>query len=228
MKSTGVIAFCGSKGAGKSASYEIFKELFTGNIEEIALAGHLKEVCSKVFNVDMKYFIDPSLKEVELENYVNLEPRHIEAIYHMFFVQNYAYDCHVRPHIGQVFETPRRLLQYVGTEILHPIDPLIHSKITLNKKDSKKLTVVTDLRFKAEFDYFKETLGKDFIPVYVKNSNAELMASSDPHPSERQLILFKDECYAISNEDSKSDLSKRLQSLLNELFSSEEPNVKQN
>lgn len=214
----GIIAFCGSKGSGKSTSYEIFKNMYTDEIEELALAGHLKEVCSKVFNIDMKYFLDPKLKEVELENYVILTKPSIEAVLKNFNVSDFDYDKHIRPHVGQVFETPRRVLQYVGTEILHPIDPLIHAKFVLNKKDCNKLTVVTDLRFVAEFDFLNKSLSNNFIPVYVKNSKAELEASTDAHPSERELSLFKDKCYKLNNETSLSDLENRINVLLKDMF----------
>lgn len=220
MKTNGVIAFCGSKGAGKSTSYEMFKKLFNGETEEIALAGHLKEVCSRVFNIDVKYFIDPSLKEVELDSYINVRADHIAKIFTEFNVSDdsYNYDKNIRPHIGQVFETPRQILQYVGTEVLHPIDPLIHVKIALTKKSKDKLTVVTDLRFVAEFEYFTETLDKSFTPVYVKNSKAELEASTDMHPSERQLSLFKNKCYKLMNETSLDELRQNLSTLVSQLF----------
>lgn len=218
MKSTGIIAFCGSKSAGKSTSYEMFKEFYNGEMEELAFAGHLKTTCSDVFDIEMKYFLEPDLKEVELEAFINLKGDHVEQILKQFNVDNYTFDDHVRPHIGQVFETPRQLLQYVGTEVLHPIDPLIHAKILLQKRDPNKLTVVTDLRFEAEFHFMKETLGEEFTPVYIKNSRAELMAQSDPHPSERQMTLFKDKCFIIPNEDTKEDLKNKLSSFVDGLF----------
>ena len=177
MKSTGVIAFCGSKGSGKSTSYQLFKEFYQGETEEIAIAGHLKDVCSKVFQVEMKHFTEPSLKEVEFDGYRILTRTNIEAVYKAFDLDNIDFDTQVRPFMGKVLETPRKLLQYIGTELLHPIDPLIHIKVALAKKDLTKLTVVTDLRFLAEFNYFGETLNADFTPVYIKRSSAEAQAA---------------------------------------------------
>ena len=218
MRNTGVIAFCGSKGAGKTTSYEIFKSFYHGETEEIALAGHLKDTCSKIFDIDMRFFTDPALKEVELGTYVALRPDHLESIYREFGVDGYSFDENVRPHVGQVFETPRSLLQYVGTEVLHPIDPLIHTKIAMEKKDPNKLTVITDLRFVAEFNYFKDNMDGEFTPIYIKNSKAELAAETDLHPSERELTKFKDKCYLLPNETSKSELKRRLSLFVGELF----------
>lgn len=212
----GIIAFCGSKGSGKSTSASIFKQLYTGPTEELAFAGHLKEVCSKVFNVDMKYFINPDLKEKELDNYVTLNRENIEAVLKGFYITDFAYDKHVRGHITRVFDTPRTLLQYIGTEVLHPLDPLIHVKTTLRNKDPNKLSVITDLRFTQEFNFMKERI--DFLPIYVQNNKAEMSASSDPHPSERQLLLFKDFCQRMENNGDLTSLTDKLKKVIKENY----------
>lgn len=210
---TGVIAFCGSKFSGKSTSATILKELFQGETEELAFAGHLKEVCSKAFNVEMKYFLDPSLKEVELQNYVTLNKANIEQVFKLFDVTEYTYDKNVRPHISQVFDTPRSLLQYIGTEVLHPIDPLIHAKITMKKKDPTKLSIITDLRFLLEFEYLVQA-HSDFIPVYVSNKTAESNASGDTHRSETDLKLFKSKCQTLDNNGDIPALKSGIQKII--------------
>lgn len=211
---TGIIAFCGSKGGGKSTSATILKELFQGPTEELAFAGHLKDVCSKVFSIDMKYFLDPALKEVELDTYIVLSKENIEAVFKLFDIIDYTYDKHVRPHVGQVFDTPRQVLQYIGTEVLHPIDPLIHAKMTLKNKNPNVLTLITDLRFKQEFDFIKDQ--PNFIPVYVSNDKAESFAGTDGHKSERELQLFKHECTRLDNNGNLTDLRSNLTNLLKE------------
>lgn len=209
---TGIIAFCGSKGGGKSTSATMLKELFSGPTEELAFAGHLKTTCSKVFTIEMKYFLDPALKEVELDVYVVLNKETIEAVFKEFCIPCFTYDKHVRPHIGQVFDTPRQVLQYIGTEVLHPIDPLIHAKMTIKNKNPDVLTVITDLRFKQEFDFLKGYSG--FIPVYVSNDKAESFAGSDSHKSEKDLQLFKHECIKLDNNGNLTDLRLKLTELL--------------
>lgn len=225
MKQTGFLAFCGSKGSGKSTSYNFFKELSTLPVEEIALAGHLKEVCARVFGVDYNLFIDPKLKEVELDKYIVLSRDTLTAVFKEFYVENIDTDKNVRPHVGRVLQTPRTLLQYIGTEVLHPVDPLIHVKIALRKKDTNKLTVITDLRFEQEFNYFNENLSSSFMPVYVKNSAAEAAASTDGHASERELHSFKDKCYRIENEFGLAELRGRIESLTNEFYNGGQTNA---
>jgi energy-coupling factor transporter ATP-binding protein EcfA2 len=211
----GIIAFCGSKFSGKSTSAKMIAEILPGQTEELAFAEHLKLTCSKVFGVDMKYFLDPNLKEVEMDSYVNLTPKNVEQVFKEFDVTNYEYDKHVRPHVAQVFETPRSLLQYVGTEILHPIDPLIHAKITLKKKDPTKLSIITDLRFLLEFEYLMNTQAEGFfIPVYVANQKAEFAAAGDTHKSEQDLKTFKVQCVQMENNGTLPELRDKLYALV--------------
>lgn len=207
-----IIAFCGTKGGGKSTSAEILESLLPGQTEQLAFADHLKKTCSKVFGVDMKYFLDPKLKEVELETYVVVSAKNVEQIFKEFDVAEYTYDTHVRPHVSKVFDTPRTVLQYVGTEILHPIDPLIHAKITIKKKDPTKLSIITDLRFLKEFEFLQET--PNFLPVYVSNKKAEMFAQGDTHASEKQLQLFKSKCEYLDNNGDLSQLKDNISNLV--------------
>lgn len=212
----GIIAFCGSKGSGKSTSATIFKDNYKGPTEELAFAGHLKKVCSETFSIDMKYFLDPKLKEVELQNYVTLRAVDIKVVFNKFDITDFDYDKHIRPHMGQVFDTPRQLLQYVGTEVLHPLDPLIHVKMTLKNKDSNKLSIITDLRFSQEFNSLKTR--SDFLPVYVYNVKAENSAQSDTHASEQQLKLFKEHCEKMDNNGDLGDLTRSVVGLIDKFY----------
>lgn len=209
-----LIAFCGAKESGKSTSATLFKDLIGQPTQEVAFAGHLKVVCAQVFEIDIKNFLEPSLKERELSEYKRLTKERVEEIFKLFDIVDYTYDKHVRPHTGQVFDTPRKILQYVGTEVLHPIDPLIHVKVTLSKINPDVITLVTDLRFPTEFDalYGRE----DFLPVRVNNVKAELAAEADSHASERGWQKFKDRCIDLDNNGSIGNLTDNLKTLIKE------------
>lgn len=209
-----LVAFCGAKESGKSTSAELLKTLVQRATAEVAFAGHLKEVCSRIFNVEMKYFLDPKLKEVELESYIRLTKESIESVFAEFDLKEYDYDKHVRPHMGMVFDTPRKLLQYIGTDLLHPLDKLIHVNITMKKVDFNVLTLVTDLRFPQEFDAVVER--EDFLPVYVDNKRAEDAAATDSHASEQGWKKFKDRCVRLDNNGTLSDLIENLKALIKE------------
>lgn len=199
-----LIAFCGSKGAGKSTAAVLFKKICQSPVQEFAIADELKNICAHVFGIDKIHFIDPALKEVEFDTYIVLGTTSLINVLLQFGVKeiNIDFTNHIRPHIGKILTSPRTLLQYIGTEVLHPVDPLIHAKLMLSIKDAAppSTTVVTDLRFINEFNFFKETLGDQFIPVYVKNSKVEVTSMADLHSSEQELKLFKNKCYLIENE----------------------------
>lgn len=209
-----IVAFCGAKESGKSTSAEIFRRLINKATSEIAFAGHLKVVCSKVFNIEMKYFLDTKLKESELNNYIRLSKELIEQVFAEFEIKEYDYDKHIRPHTGQVFDTPRKLLQYVGTELLHPIDKLIHVNFALRKIDPNVITLVTDLRFPQEFDAVHGR--PEFLPVYIDNKRAEDAAAADSHASERGWQQFKDRCYRLDNNGNLFNLEQSLMALIKE------------
>lgn len=211
----GVIAFCGAKFSGKSTSAELFKNLTTLPTEELAFAGHLKTSSSQAFNVDMKYFLDPNLKEAELPEYVHLTATNLKKLMELFEITP-DYDKFIRPHVGQVFYTGRSLLQYIGTDVLHPINPLIHVEVTLKKKDPNKLSIITDLRFPQEFEACRATPG--FLGVYVKNAGAENKAAADKHASEQGWKVFKDNCLILDNNGSLSELTKSIKRLVEEKY----------
>lgn len=209
-----IIAFAGAKESGKSTSAELFKSLVSGPTKEIAFAGHLKNVCSTVFGLEMKFFLDTVLKEAELDSYIHLTSETVKQVFELFEISEYTHDEHVRKHMGQVFDTPRKLLQYVGTEVLHPIDPLIHVNFAMKKIDPDVTTLITDLRFPVEFDAM---YGKDnFIPVYVSNLKAELAAEADSHASEKGWQKFKDRCYQLDNNGTIGELTNNLKTLIEE------------
>lgn len=218
MNKQGIIAFCGSKGSGKNTSANIFKEVCNFETEELALAGHLKKACSEIFDIPMENFLDQKLKEKELEEYRVLDQDNLKKVFDAFSLSNYNYTKHVVPHIGKVLRTPRKLLQYIGTDVLHPVDPLVHVKNIVKNRNPKKLTIITDLRFLNEFNCLKESLGYSFIPVYIKNSQAENIAMVDYHPSERELDLFKHQCRFLDNEGNLDQLKKNVKKLFDGEF----------
>lgn len=209
-----LIAFCGAKESGKSTSAILFKDLVGLPTQEVAFAGHLKEVCSNVFGIKLENFLEPSLKEKELEDYVRLTKEAVEEIFSQFGITEFDYDTHVRKHTGQVFDTPRKILQYVGTEVLHPIDPLIHVKTTLRKIDPNVLTLVTDLRFPQEFDALISR--EDFLPVHVHNVEAEARAQFDSHASEKGWQKFQDRCVILDNNGNIAQLTENIKTLIKE------------
>lgn len=209
-----IFALAGSKGAGKTTAYNAIKEKF-GETHEITLAGHLKRVCAQVFKIDENLFHDPKLKEKLLEDPIYIEAKQLDSVIRLFGHEP-KYNDNIRPFIGKIIDTPRELLQYIGTEVLHTVDPLIHVNYTSRNLPKTGVLVVTDLRFLNEFDHFNNVHRSEFIPFYIQNNRAELAAEGDNHPSEKQLLLFKDKCIKIENNSTQHEFEENIVKLLRE------------
>lgn len=205
-----VVAFCGSKMAGKDTSCDFMKQHYQGKTKSLALAGTIKSVCSSVFDIDPIYFHNQALKELPLKNPVGLTIDSLIKVFVGFgvdceenLISNIEFiDKYVQPHVGNICNTPRHLLQYIGTEALRQIDDLIHAKAVYRTLDKEAINIITDMRFLNEFQFFVEQQDVDFVPFYIKNDSAEEAASGDTHASERDLVKFKGDCIEIDNNSS--------------------------
>lgn len=212
-----IVAFAGSKGSGKTTAFNAVKDKFS-NVYEFTLAGHLKTACGEVFSLSDRQLYHPEEKEQYLEDPVMLDAQDLELIYKKFDLDNeIIYDKHVRPFLGKILETPRKLLQFIGTDVLHKINPLIHAEYAAKTMPDSGLIIVTDLRFEKEFNYFNEKHSNEFKPFYIDNKRAELMAMGDTHPSEKDLLKFKHKCTSIDNNSTQSEYEVRVQDIINTL-----------
>lgn len=211
-----IIAFAGSKQAGKTTAFNTLRETFN-NVHEVTIAGKLKNVVGEVLEIDTKNFHINELKEVPFADPITITKEQIEAVITAFGLK-YDYDTHVRPHVGTLIETPRQSLQFFGTNVLHPIDDLVHIKNAVADMPTEGVIVVTDLRFLQEFEYFETKHADEFFPFYIKNTKAELIAEGDTHPSETDLKKFKGKCTLIENnftlQQYKESLVTNLQSIV--------------
>lgn len=193
-----IIAFTGSKGSGKSTACKVLNQRLE-KVNSVMIAGTLKKAICETFEFDLDRLDDQVYKEAELSNPIELDRSSLIKIVEYFGV-DYNYDMHLRTHVGYIVYSLRELLQFIGTEVLHPIDPLIHIKAAEKELTKDGINVVTDLRFEQEFDYFNNS-NYDFIPFYIQNFGAEAVAAGDTHPSETQLQNFKGKCTKITNND---------------------------
>jgi dephospho-CoA kinase len=203
MNKKTVIGLAGVKTSGKSTAANMIYEFV--NAKEVALADKLKDTCAEVFILEREQFDAQELKEVPFpeEEIRKLSTSHIIDILKSFdikmtpeeMVEKYS------NFIGMSLETPRKIAQIVGTEILRAAgDEDIHCKnITLNPKG---ITVVTDLRFPNEFEYFNNKKDIHFIPLHIQRDLAEDLITEGSHPSETSVFKFTDKCIKIDNNGS--------------------------
>lgn len=195
------IGFTGVKQAGKTTSFNYLKELYGSSIaiKEIAFADRLKNTCAEVFSVPREDFDNPDTKEKALASPVAISEQDVIKFFSAFGIKEFSFDKHVKAHIGVVLETPRKIAQYVGTEVLRNVDKEIHCKGATMDLPSSGVFVFTDMRFPNEFDYLASVFGENFFPFYIDNKRAESVASLDPHPSEKFILDIAKKCQAINN-----------------------------
>lgn len=201
-----IIGFTGVKAAGKSTAFSFIKDKYPV-VEEVALASKLKDACAKAFNISRSSFDDPSLKEKELEVPIYLDDTNLPVLLQEFNL-TYNYDQHIRPHIGTVLHTPRKVAQYVGTEILREFDPNIHCVNAVKSASDKQIMIITDIRFPNELEFFRNMEDSIFYGVYIANYKAEMVSKKDNHASEKYILQIAKELTKIDNNSSLQDFKK--------------------
>lgn len=183
-----IIGLIGAKGAGKTTAFEAMAEVT--EVTEITLADKLKNVCSEVFEIPRDAFDNHAVKEKLMDPPIFFTAEMVASCYNAFNINPLQGEegrivDHARFHVGQVFHTPRQIAQYVGTEVLRTLEPDVHCINAIKGKEGR-IGVVTDIRFPNELAFFEENC-PNFIPVYLKNTGAEVKASGDSHASEAHL-----------------------------------------
>lgn len=185
------ICLTGVKQAGKSTFARIAKEL-NPSVVELAIADKLKNACSKVFNIPRNHFDLSEFKERDLEQYAYLDTDNVTAVLSEFGVNPIDFDRLVRPHIGVVLETPRRIAQYFGTEVLRTVDDRIHCLGTVYGLPETGVFVITDMRFPNEHEFFTTQPNTVSDTVYIHNARAESV--KDAHVSEKYIKEIGAKC----------------------------------
>jgi len=193
-----VIGLSGVKTSGKSTAANIIKDILQENVVESALADKLKNVSSEVFGIPRWAFDSQLVKERQLITPRILDQQKIEAILSMFNVT--ISDELVNKYskiIGMELNSPRHIAQIVGTEILRSTgDEDIHCK---NVKLGDNITVISDIRFQNEFNYFNNLSDVYFLPFYIQRDEAENKITPESHSSETSIFTFCEKCIKIDN-----------------------------
>lgn len=211
-----VIGLAGVKTSGKSTVAGIIRNNI-GNVNESALADKLKNVSAEVFNVPRNYFDDQDKKEVPLESPRILTLQLITAV-----VAGFNSLDKITPDIqkkymelnGMVLDTPRKIAQIVGTEILRLLGSDIHCENVKIHDDG--ITIISDLRFPNEFEYFTNNPDVNFIPFYLQREVAEAQVGPNSHSSETSVFLFNKKCIGIDNNGSLENTQEQVLKALKE------------
>lgn len=215
-----VIGIAGVKTSGKSTVTKMIQEVLPGTTES-ALAGKLKDVSASVFGLSREAFDDQRYKEVPFRVFgikKTLTNESIGAVLEGFnvFMSRREIDSKY-DIIGMDLDTPRKIAQIVGTEILRATgDEDIHCKNMPLNPDESLPTIVSDLRFPNEFNYFKNNPEINFVALYLNREEAEKHVTPDSHPSETSVFLFNDQCTRIDNNGSLESTREQVLNALKE------------
>jgi len=212
------IAFTGVKESGKSSSFKFIKEAFP-EVIEVTIAEKLKDTSSKAFNVPRNWFDDQNLKERDLVTPVYLSPENVTALLNQYPGYTWNYDTHVRPHVGQVLYSARRVAQYIGTEILRAVHPDIHCLEVVKNLPEDGIFIITDMRFPNEFGFFQTAQSDNFFPLFITNYAAEAKLGAEPHASEKYVLELGKKCEKIDNNGSLLDLREKVLTKYKEIIS---------
>jgi hypothetical protein len=212
-----VVTISGPKGSGKSEVANTLKE--KGYIE-VPMAQHLKQVCSDVFRLPIKMFLDPNLKEEGFVQPLTMTKDNLAHILTAFgvsvsyIVEPVLYytvlDVTWNKHKNVEYTSPRHILQYVGTDILRDIDPDIHLRNL--KLPDHNLLVISDCRFLNELEFFinkNDSSELSLIPLYINRKTKKNQLSS--HASETEIAKLRPFCLEIENNGTLAKLKKEVE-----------------
>ena len=118
--------------------------------------------------------------------------------------------------------TPRKMLQYVGTELLREnLDNIMpglgknifthHFKLWYDaeiKKNPNLRVVISDVRFQNEVDFIQSLEG------FVIKLDRQSVQTDDMHPSERELQQIKTYDHLINNNGTLNDLYQKIEEFM--------------
>lgn len=188
-----IIALSGRKQAGKDSAAEVLVKRH--GFTRVALADPLRELCSRVFGLSYSDFADNDKKDSEI-NRIMLDYHHIDKIRDIVenewgFAIDYDSREEMEEYYGTEFNTPREILQTVGTQLIrnNVRDDIWIVLAFAKMQQIGSKVVITDCRFPNEREAFKKA-GATLCLIKRDSGNA-----SESHESERS--LGKEEDYDV-------------------------------
>lgn len=191
-----IVLLSGQARVGKDTAAILLNNIFINRNETCittAYADFLKEILRKCFNLshEQLYGVD---KETPIEH------------------------LPIRTRSGKItnhYWTPRKLLQFLGTDVMRTIDPECWINVVKNFVDTYSNydnIIITDARFANEVEWVLERGGTH---IHITRENKDFSSGND-HASEVGLNEFFDErSHQIANNGSLEDLKNTLVNIIN-------------
>lgn len=205
-----LIGLIGKAGSGKDTAAQVLIEKH--DFAHCKFAKPLKDIVSRAFGIEDRYLEDPLFKDEKFPEPWLIEEDDFERFTDNLpynFVSSANYDVIKKLMIGTSIDSVRKLLQFIGTDVVrNHIDPQFWTSMAKSKieywKSHHSSVVFTDVRFNNEVDLIKKEGG---IIVRVDKQ----MEIVDNHVSE-QLRVKPD--YVLRNEGTIEELHKKMEELL--------------
>lgn len=211
-----IILLTGKKRSGKDASALILKKHLKA--ETIAFADSLKDAMMGIplrgVNVRRReLYIDQGKedhRDLDLKISIHSIFKYIQLVIKNLELDHKITDDQIYEAIEKHdFFSFRKLMQIIGTDLVHPVDQLFWVNKTLDKiKHNKQINsdvIITDCRFLHEH---KAAMDLGAITIKINRPDQE---HSDQHDSETQDIPY---CYLINNTGTLEDLENNLINIL--------------
>lgn len=211
-----IINIAGKAGSGKTTIAEYIEEKYKA--KHLSWAKNLKVMCMYVFelNEHQVFTQDGKIEKFNKPITVNLE--HIHKIINWMketidfsFTENVPQNA-LDGVLGTKLETPRQVLQYVGTDICRKLYQNYHTDVVKKEANEceEQFIVISDTRFDNELDLPKQW-NRKVINVKIKRSNNNIQAGT--HISEQDLVDEKFDVI-IQNDSTLEDLKNKIDNLM--------------
>lgn len=159
-----VLGVSGPSQSGKDtlADYLIQAKGWKG---KVSFAGNLKEMCKAIFSLTEEDVNTQEGKRRVLPDPVEITKGNLGSIF-FWMSQTHAHTPiseeakrKVTGLVGTKLETPRRILQFVGTEICRELIPSYHVDVVRKACSGEGNWIITDVRYHNEADFVVDSLG---------------------------------------------------------------------
>lgn len=213
-----IISLTGAKRSGKSTAGEILSYMFP-DAKVTAIASKLKQSCSNAYDLEPIFFESQDLKERNLIYPIKTDVLKLCELINSFKIDYNEYvniDLkYLEDFATYKMQNARHIMQQVGMLIRNIYGKDIHMK---HLDLSQDVTIITDVRFKNEFDWLNNRKDSIHLPLYIKNDLVE--NSGDTHISEKEYLTFVKDCITIDNSDLDIfKLSEKLEDVIYSRFS---------
>jgi len=175
------VCITGVKFSGKdSFAYYFEKEGYV----KVNFADNLKEMCAYAFSISLDIMHDPKSKEIELTS-----PAEVTAVtlskLNEWISRSHSFTLSEK-FIGNSFKSIRKMLQFVGTDMIRATYENYHVEVALKNMEQHNRVVCADCRFMNELEGMRDLstkLGHKFASIYMFRPGYE----GDSHISENSI-----------------------------------------